>query len=141
VKKRKESRAAALRRTVEERAGRRCEYCRSPQRVSGYRFHLDHVIPRTAGGSHVPSNRALACAPCNLAKVDRRIGVDPPSGDEVPLFNPRKDIWEDHFHWADEGENLIGRTAAGRATIAALDMNNEMRMEARRLWFATGWLP
>ena len=43
---------------------------RDPQRVSGYRFHLEHVIPSVRGGSDAFRNRALACATCNLAKGD-----------------------------------------------------------------------
>jgi len=33
------------------------------------------------------------------------------------------------------------RTAIGRATVAALAMNNVVHHEARRFWFETGWLP
>ena len=141
MKKRKDLTGDALRRLVEERAGRRCEYCRSPQRVAGYRFHLDHVIPQAEGGSDGSSNRAMACAPCNLSKINRIAVIDPQTGTEVTLFDPRNDRWEEHFRWVDDRETLSGRTAAGRATIAALDVNNELRLEARRLWFATGWLP
>jgi 5-methylcytosine-specific restriction endonuclease McrA len=57
---------------VDKRARRRCEYRHAPQRVSGYRFHLEHVIPSAHGGSDVFLNRALACATCNLAKGERQ---------------------------------------------------------------------
>src|SRR5579872_2021432 len=94
--------AAVLRRLVEERAGARCEYCHAPQRVSGYRFHLEHILPRAHGGSDGPDNRALACATCNLAKGDRTAGIDPRTGAAVSLFNPRTQDWEDHFRWAND---------------------------------------
>jgi hypothetical protein len=132
---------AVLRRRVEERARWRCEYCHAPARVSGYRFHIDHLIPTAQGGSDALPNRALACATCNLAKVDKSFGTDPRSGAEVNLFNPRTQIWEEHFGWGNDQQTVIGRTAIGRATVAALDMNGELRQEARRLWFITGWLP
>jgi hypothetical protein len=133
--------AAALRSLVERRARRRCEYCRAPQPVCGYRFHLEHVVSCCQGGSDAPDNRALACASCNLAKADRASGPDPHTQVVVPLFDPRRQRWGVHFRWANDRQTLEGKTAAGRATVRALDLNNELRLEARRLWFATGWLP
>lgn len=32
------------------------------------KFHLDHIIPRSRGGSDDASNRQWLCATCNLAK-------------------------------------------------------------------------
>jgi hypothetical protein len=68
-------------------------------------------------------------------------GQDPHTGAEVGLFNPRKQLWEEHFRWADDGQTLVGMTPTGRATVVALDMNADLRAEARRLWFETGLLP
>src|SRR5438477_3715332 len=129
---------ALLRRRVEKRAGWRCEYCHAPQRVSGYRFHIEHILPRAQGGSDALRNRALACATCNLAKADRTVGFDPRRESEVALFNPRTQVWKDHFRWAKDRQTLVGRTPPGRATVATLDMNNPLHREARRLWFETG---
>ncbi len=131
----------SLRELIETRAQERCEYCHAPQAVCGYRFHLEHIIPSINGGSDDPSNRALACAPCNLAKIDKQIGADPETDEELPLFHPRRDNWDEHFRWGDDRQRLVGLTATGRATIATLDMNNPMRLSARQLWFTTGWLP
>jgi hypothetical protein len=36
---------------------------------------------------------------------------------------------------------LTGVSPVGRVTVVALDLNAEARLEARRLWFETGWLP
>jgi hypothetical protein len=90
-------RRRSLRARIEERAGGRCEYCQAPQSVCGYRFHLEHIVPVTLGGSDAEANRALACASCNLAKADRVSGRDPLTGEEVPLFHPRVHLWQDHF--------------------------------------------
>jgi hypothetical protein len=109
--------------------------------VSGYRFHLEHVVPISRGGADAFRNRALACATCNLAKGDRTAGVDPLTKREVGLFNPRTQVWEEHFRWADDKQTLIGRTPTGRATVRVLDMNSALHLEARRFWFETGWLP
>jgi len=140
-RRRRELSATLLRKHVEQRAGRRCEYCHAPQRVSGHRYHIEHIIPKAHGGSDGLGNRALACATCNLAKLDRTMGVDPQTGVEVPLFNPRTQVWDEHFRWATDHQTIVGRTPSGRAAVETLDMNNELHKEARQLWFATGWLP
>src|SRR5438876_10002402 len=93
--------ASTLRVLVEKRAHGRCEYCLAPQQICGYRYHLEHIVPLSHGGSDGPRNRALACAACNLAKVDKTMGVDPQSGADVALFDPRKQAWQKHFRWAD----------------------------------------
>ena len=123
---------------VEQRAGERCEYCHAPQRACGYRFHLEHIIPAIRGGSEALPNCALACASCNLAKADKISGIDPLTGTEVALFNPRTQVWVAHFRWAEDQQTLIGLTPTGRVTIITLDINSELRKEARQLWFATG---
>lgn len=130
-----------LRDRVESRAGARCEYCKAPQRACGYRFHLEHVIPSAEGGVDDFDNRALACAACNLAKSDKTEDVDPESGELTPLFNPRDDDWEEHFRWSDDRESIIAISPGGRATIVALKLNDEMRTDARKLWFDAGLLP
>jgi hypothetical protein len=122
-------RRSALRARIEGRADGRCEYCQAPQRACSYRFHLEHIVPIAQGGSDEESNRALACASCNLAKADRGSGRDPLTGEEVPLFHPRTQVWRDHFAWAEDQRTLIGLTATGRATIVALDMNSTLPYE------------
>jgi hypothetical protein len=109
--------------------------------VSGYRFHLEHVIPRAQGGSDAHHNRALACATCNLAKGEKTVGTDPRTKATVNLFNPRTEPWQKHFRWAKDRQTIVGRTLTGRATVETLDMNSAMHKEARSLWFEMGWLP
>ena len=140
-KKRRGPSAKSVRKRVESRAQGRCEYCHAPQLVSGYRFHVEHVVPRSRGGPDALSNRALACATCNLVKADKMTAIDPLSQLEIALFNPRTQVWDEHFRWADDKQTLVGITAIGRATVAGLDMNGDVHQIARQLWFATGWLP
>ena len=130
----------APRRIVELRAGWRCEYCRAPQEVCGYRFHVEHILPRARGGTDDISNLALACGPCNFAKGVRTVAVDLDTGDQVPLFNPRADRWEEHFGWGEDGCTLLGVTPCGRATAGALEVNTLMRLAARRHWRRLGLL-
>ena len=39
--------APAVQELVRERAGRRCEYCRAPEEVTGSRYQIDHILPRS----------------------------------------------------------------------------------------------
>jgi hypothetical protein len=76
-----------------------------------------------------PSTLALACDRCSAHKGPNLTGIDPETGEIVPLFNPREHIWEEHFRWSEA--TIIGRTAIGRTTIRVLTMNAERRL---RLW-------
>ncbi len=131
----------SLRGQIEQRANGRCEYCHAPQKACGYRFHLEHIVPLSQGGPDELGNRALACASCNLAKANKVSGIDPATGSRVSLFDPREQIWEQHFRWDSDQRTLLGITAAGRATVSTLDMNSPLRQQARQFWFAAGLLP
>jgi hypothetical protein len=131
-------RQSSLRSHVESRADGRCEYCKAPQNVCGYRFHLEHIIPTVQGGKDDASNRALACATCNLVKADRTTARDPVTDQVVLLFDPRTQEWAEHFMWIDDRTEIIGITATGRATVVSLGLNGEFRIAARKLWFAIG---
>ncbi len=47
--------------------GYRCAYCQQ----EATRWEVDHILPRSRGGSNRISNLALACHSCNQAKGDR----------------------------------------------------------------------
>lgn len=70
----------ALHAEVVLRAGNRCEYCRLSQLGQEATFHIDHVIPRAAGGPTVANNLALACVSCSLRKWAKQTAIDPDSG-------------------------------------------------------------
>jgi 5-methylcytosine-specific restriction endonuclease McrA len=59
---------ARLRRLVVSRAGDRCEYCRLAQKGQEATFHIDHILPKMAGGRTAAANLALACVSCSLRK-------------------------------------------------------------------------
>lgn len=124
---------------VEQRAGQRCEYCRMHQSLQGASFHLEHVIPRSKGGSDGLDNLAWACPSCNLRKSDRTQVVVPNVGIVTPLFNPRRDRWDEHFAWADY--QIVGVTSIGQATVAALEFNTPRRLLIRQVELAFGLFP
>lgn len=79
---------SALRREVHRRDGYACQLCgivgreehrsrRDGWRTNGYRFptldgstylSVDHIVPRSKGGSDEPSNLRTLCHPCNARK-------------------------------------------------------------------------
>lgn len=64
---------------------------------------LSHSQPAASGEGHEALQRAIA--------------VDTATGDWVPIFDPRHQIWREHFAWSEGGELIIGMTATGRATV------------------------
>lgn len=120
---------AEIIRRVVERANGRCEYCRMHQSLQGATFHVEHIIPRSGGGTDDESNLCLACPSCNLHKSSRTRGMDSLTGEMVELFHPRIDEWDRHFRW--EEFTLVGVSAIGRATVVALEMNAARRLRIR----------
>lgn len=123
----------AERSIVRERAEYRCEYCKAPEDVTGYSFHIEHIIPKSSGGRDHMENYALACMHCNRSKSNHITGTDTQTGSIKPIFNPRTHRWNEHFHVRLK-IYLKGRTEVGRATVNRLEMNNARQLEARRLW-------
>ncbi|MFB2876057.1 HNH endonuclease [Floridanema aerugineum] len=116
---------------VRKRANYLCEYCHTSERWQCIPFTVDHVIPLSKGGLNSIDNLALACFHCNRQKSDKIAAIDKQSGAEVSLFNPRSDSWEEHFIWSVDVRSIIGLTATGRATIAALKFNRERIVDIR----------
>jgi len=132
---------SALRRQVQNRAGGLCEYCRTSERLTGYALEIDHIIPQAQGGASIITNLCLACRRCNAYKSYRTDALDPQSGQRVLLFNPRLHFWAEHFAWSDDGTQILGLTASGRAIIEQLRMNDPLIVRARGLWVSAGWHP
>ena len=55
------------RRNILQRDNNFCQYCG----YKGEKLSLDHVIPRSRGGSHTWENVTTACLPCNVIKGNR----------------------------------------------------------------------
>jgi hypothetical protein len=131
----------AIRARVRAAAGDRCGYCRSPQHLVLGPLEIEHTIPTARGGTDDEANLWLACRMCNNFKGTQTHAVDPLTGRRVQLYNPRKQRWSRHFHWSADGTQIIGRTASGRATVVALQLNNVIAVMVRRSWVSAGWHP
>lgn len=132
---------ADLRRRVARQARCRCGYCQTQEAVIGAALEIDHLLPESLGGLTTEQNLWLACSLCNDHKGNRYFLIDPFSGLRVRIFNPREQSWAEHFAWAENATRVDGRTAAGRATVAALQLNRPSLVLARGLWVAAGWHP
>lgn len=126
----------AVRRLVWLRGRQACEYCLMPVTSD---FQLDHIVPPkrwrdvsatnaatepdavTGRGPQHIDNFACACATCNRAKADKLTEMvrDVP----IRLFNPRQDVWPEHFRFLDTYLYIVGLTHVGRATLLALELN------------------
>lgn len=132
--------SAKQRQVVTKRAKSCCEYCLIPAKYVPRSFALDHIIPFSKGGRTELENLALACG-CNDFKKDLTHAHDPKSGRLVPLFNPRRQKWPQHFAWSDDLLYIIGRTATGRATVDTLRLNREELVSLRSVLLIAGKHP
>ena len=131
----------ALREQVAAEARHRCSYCLTPADIVGSPMEIEHIVPEVLGGTTETDNLWLACSLCNEHKSGRIIGVDPESGEEVRLFDPRHQLWREHFTWTAEGDEIVGLTPTGRATVATLHLNRALLVRSRQRWVSVGWHP
>jgi len=81
-----QARIALNRRAVFARDGHRCQYCGSTAE------NIDHVIPRSKGGTHTWDNVVAACRPCNAHKEDRLLHETGLALRRAPMV-PRERNW------------------------------------------------
>ena len=82
-----------LRKLVQERANKRCEYCLLLQDFSIYTHEVDHIIAIKHGGETTVDNLALSCLSCNRHKGSDFATLDQTTKEIIPLFNPRRQNW------------------------------------------------
>lgn len=124
---------ASMRRIVAARARGYCEYCYCSEQFATESFTVEHIKPRQAGGATVLENLAWSCFGCNAHKHAKTQAIDPETGKKVALYNPRLQVWSQHFGWSDDFTEVIGKTACGRATVEALRLNRLGVVNLRRL--------
>jgi hypothetical protein len=74
-----------------------------------------------------------------LHKADRVVVFEVGTGAAIPLFHPRTQLWSDHFEWDDY--HVVGKSATGRATVTALDLNHSRRLRIRQAEQTFGLFP
>jgi hypothetical protein len=129
------------RRAVAERAAYCCKYCQSQLKFSADSFSVEHIIPRSRGGSDELSNLALSCQRCNNAKFVDVEAIDALTGHSATLFNPRQHDWSEHFAWSHDFVLIHGLTPTGRATVDKLQLNRVGIVNLRRVLHGAGEHP
>jgi 5-methylcytosine-specific restriction endonuclease McrA len=104
-------------------------------------YSLQNLGIKSLGGLTEEDNLWLACSLCNDHKGNRIVALDVLTDQIVPLFNPRRQSWSEHFAWTAEGDRIFGLTAIGRATVVALNLNRPTLVQARQAWVVAGWHP
>jgi hypothetical protein len=112
-----------LKKSVAVRAKHRCEYCRIHAEFSYFPFHIEHIISLKHGGLNEIENLAYACQICNFSKGSDIATFLGPVTNLVRFFNPRTDIWTEHFE-IDNSGFVAHISKIGEATIKILELNH-----------------
>ena len=83
------------RRGILARDGHACQYCDAPAES------IDHVMPRSRGGTHTWENVVASCRRCNLRKADRL-----PSEIGLQLSRAPKPPWRFGWVYASAGPKV-----------------------------------
>lgn len=126
-----------IRQFVKERASFRCEYCRIFERYSFLSFHIEHIVSLKHGGQNALENLALSCSICNFNKGSDVATFITSITNPIRFFNPRNDIWEEHFEIQVSGI-ILPKTDIGEATIKVLDLNHPDSVTERELMLLKG---
>lgn len=121
----------SLRLEVELRAESRCEYCRIRIEDTYFGGEIDHIISLKHRGETVSENLALACQPCNRNKGSDLGSISQISNNLVRFFNPRTDIWGDHFS-VNESAEIKPLTEIGEVTAFIFGFNEPERIDERK---------
>ena len=131
----------ALRREYHRRALGLCEYCHTAEQWQyvplpwitscGYRRVAPNT-PRQSGAGLFSLQSAQGRSPAGNRPKDAKL---------VALFHPRRHRWDEHFIWSADGLRIVGLTAIGRATIAALDLNRQRVVHIRAANIAVDRIP
>ena len=126
---------------IAQKASFLCEYCKSPKRYSPGPFNIEHIVPISKGGNSDVQNLAYSCSGCNGHKYNKIEASDPIDELVVPLFNPRKDSWSDHFIWSEDGLLIIGISPTGRASTETFRLNRKELINLRKILLVVGEHP
>jgi HNH endonuclease len=118
-----------IRKSVWQRASNCCEYCHLHKDTVFWTHEVDHIISTKHDGLDEFDNFALACFYCNRNK-----GTDIGSlyeGDFIRFFNPRVDIWNEHFRL--DGTFIQPLTPIGFVTAKIFGFNHVDRIIERQI--------
>lgn len=123
-----------LRQQIRKRFQNTCAYCQTAESLTVAIFEIDHIVPYVLVGESTITNLCLACPTCNRFKGIHTVAKDPQLNENVLLFHPVHQKWEDHFAWNEDYSEIIGLTSTGRATIELMRMNRPQMVRLRKMW-------
>ncbi len=100
---------------------------------------VDHIISEKHGGQTGAENLAYACAFCNRSKGSDVGSIVQQTGAFVRFFNPRIDLWAEHF--VLENVTIVPLSDIGAVTARILDFNNSERLLERQTLQTLGRYP
>ncbi len=131
--------SADLRRLVESRASRICEYCLIHESDTFLGCQVDHVIAEKHGGATAAENLCYACTFCNRSKGSDIGSLTTGTREFTRFYNPRADRWTDHFSL--NGVIIEPRTTVGEVTARILGFNDATRVLEREALQTIGRFP
>lgn len=128
-----------LRHLIASRADYLCEYCLIHEDVTFFGCQIDHIISMKHGGPTEADNLAYACTFCNRNKGSDIGSIVLETGHLVRFYNPRVDMWADHFQL--NGSQIKPLTEIGEVTARILGFNNNDRIMEREELMRSGQYP
>jgi hypothetical protein len=122
--------SAELRRLVAKQADYSCEYCLIAEENTPS-CQVDHIISVKHGGDSAAENLCYACLFCNLQKGTDLGSINWRNGELIRFFNPRRDLWREHFQL--DGAIIQTTTDIGEVTARILDFNAPDRILERQI--------
>lgn len=119
-----------LRNLVALRASHLCEYCLIHEDDTFLKCQLDHIISLKHGGETDLENLAYACAFCNRHKGSDIGSIHHSTGKFVRFFNPRTDLWANHFRLIRSIIEPLSKI--GEVTAEILGFNHPDRVFERK---------
>jgi HNH endonuclease len=122
--------SSSIRERIAEDAKKCCEYCLLPESVSFFSFHIDHIRSIKHGGLSIAENLAYCCPDCNFFKGSDVGTFDFKNDSLIRFFNPRKDIWTEHFFIGNG--SILSKSDIGRSTEKIFKFNEIERLVFRK---------
>lgn len=127
--------SAELRRLVIARAELLCEYCLIHEEDTYLGCEIDHIISEKHGGPTIEDNLAYACMICNRNKgsdVGSIVSLQN-SSSFSRFFNPRIDLWYEHFQLSLEDRiTILPISDIGEVTVRIFKFNEYERLLERQ---------
>lgn len=123
--------SAELRRLVIARGNRLCEYCLLHEDDAYFGCEIDHFISEKHGGLTNAENLAFACMSCNRNKGSDIGSIVMPIAKGIfsRFFNPRTDLWFEHFAIdSSDGITIAPLSDIGEVTARILGFKSIERL-------------